>query len=105
LLELDAGPAYRLDANGNVLGGIRTPSVDAPIATLSGLGQTGSSFCFLFGTTVPLSDARLSALYPTEHAYVSAVARSARAALRDGFLLRPEARAIRRAAAASGVGG
>ena len=105
LLEVDAGPAYRLDANGNVLGGIRTPSVDAPIVKLSGLGQTGSSFCFLFGTTVPLSDARLSALYPTQRAYVSAVARSARAALRDGFLLRPEARAIRRAAAASGVGG
>ena len=33
--------------NGNVVGGIRTPHVDAPIATLSGLGQTGTSFCFL----------------------------------------------------------
>jgi hypothetical protein len=106
-LEVDAGPplAYRLDANGNVLGGIRTPAVDAPVATLSGLGQTGSSFCFLFGTTVPLDDATLAALYPTRTAYVSAVARSARAAVRAGFLLRPDARAIRRAASDSGVGG
>jgi hypothetical protein len=106
-LEVDAGspPAFRLDARGNVLGGIRTPAVDAPVAMLSGLGQTGSSFCFLFGTTVPFDDATRAALYPTGKAYVSAVARSARAAVRAGFLLRPDARAIRRSAAASGVGG
>ena len=34
--------AYALDANGNVRGGIRTPAVDAPVARLSGLGQTGT---------------------------------------------------------------
>ena len=88
-----------------MLGGIRTPAVDAPVAMLSGLGQTGSSFCFLFGTTVPFDDATRAALYPTGKAYVSAVARSARAAVRAGFLLRPDARAIRKSAAASGVGG
>ena len=32
---------FALDANGNVRGGIRTPQVDVPIATLSGLGQSG----------------------------------------------------------------
>ena len=30
---------YAVDANGIVRGGIRTPAVDAPVATLSGLGQ------------------------------------------------------------------
>ena len=44
--------AFVLDAKGNVTGGIRTPHVDVPVATLSGLGQTGSAFCGLFGTTV-----------------------------------------------------
>lgn len=44
--------AFVLDAKGNVTGGIRTPQVDVPVATLSGLGQTGSAFCGLFGTTV-----------------------------------------------------
>lgn len=106
-LEVDPGPsaAFRLDALGNVLGGIRTPAVDAPVATLSGLGQTGSSFCFLFGTTVPFDAATRAALYPTPKAYVSAVARAARAAVKAGYLLKPDARAIREAAAASGVGG
>ena len=45
---------YVLDANGNVRGGIRTPAVDAPVAKLSGLGQTGTQFCALFGTTSAL---------------------------------------------------
>ncbi len=44
--------AFVLDAKGNATGGIRTPQVDVPVATLSGLGQTGSAFCGLFGTTV-----------------------------------------------------
>jgi hypothetical protein len=44
--------AFVLDAKGNVTGGIRTPHVDVPVAILSGLGQTGSAFCGLFGTTV-----------------------------------------------------
>src|SRR5262249_8272245 len=57
--------AYALDGNGNVEGGIRSPQVDAPVARLSGLGQSGSSFCGLFGTTVPFSPAQLAAKYPT----------------------------------------
>ena len=53
---------YVVDSNGNVLGGVRNPAVDAPVAKLSGLGQTGAQFCALFGTTVPLTDAQLDAL-------------------------------------------
>ena len=33
------GASYALDANGNVLGGVRSPQVDAPVATLRGPGQ------------------------------------------------------------------
>lgn len=51
MLDITNG-AFVLDAKGNVTGGIRTPHVDVPVATLSGLGQTGSAFCGLFGTTV-----------------------------------------------------
>jgi len=43
---------FALDAKGNATGGIRTPQVDVPVATLSGLGQTASASCRLFGTTV-----------------------------------------------------
>ena len=43
--------ALALDAKGNATGGIRTPQVDVPVAILSGLGQTASPSCRLFGTT------------------------------------------------------
>ena len=52
LLDINSG-AFVLDAKGIVTGGIRTPQVDVPVAILSGLGQTGSAFCGLFGTTMP----------------------------------------------------
>lgn len=63
-------PTFVLDANGDAEGGIRTPSVDVPVATLSGLGQSGSSFCFLFGTTTPFTATQLAALYPTHAQFV-----------------------------------
>ncbi len=60
----DTGTDFHKDALGNVLGGIRTPWVDAPVAVLSGLGQAGDSFAFLFGQTSPFDEATLSELYP-----------------------------------------
>ncbi len=79
------GKSFVTDADGNALGGVRTPQVEAPVATLSGIGQPagpptgapgaststvpGSALCGIFGTTVPFSAARLAALYPT-HAVV-----------------------------------
>jgi hypothetical protein len=57
---------YQVDTLGNVLGGIRTPAVDAPVARLNGLGQPLgglNQFCFLFGITVPLTDEQLADRY------------------------------------------
>jgi hypothetical protein len=94
---------YAVDANGNVLGGIRTPAVDAPVAKLNGLGQTGASFCFLFGITVPFTPEQLAALYGDHGGFVSAWVRATRAAERAGFLLPEDARQIRTAGARSEV--
>jgi hypothetical protein len=80
---------YALDANGNVLGGIRTPAVDAPVAKLSGLGQTGTQFCNLFGTTAPLTEEQLEALYQSHEGFVAAWSRASLDSLGAGFL-RPE---------------
>jgi hypothetical protein len=80
---------YVLDANGNVRGGIRTPAVDAPVATLSGLGQTGTTFCAAFGTTVPLTEEELAALYRNHGGFARAWSRATLSALGAGFL-RPE---------------
>jgi hypothetical protein len=80
---------YALDANGNVRGGIRTPAVDAPVAKLSGLGQTGTTFCFLFGTTVPFTQEQLTALYGNHSGFVRAWSRATLSAFAAGYL-RPE---------------
>jgi hypothetical protein len=98
-LEVDtstAPPTYKLDTNGNVLGGIRTPAVDAPLATLSGLppAVVPSSGCLYFGQTQPFTPTKLAALYPTHAAFVrqwqKAVARDEKA----GYLLAPDARRL-----------
>jgi hypothetical protein len=80
---------YVLDGNGNVRGGIRTPAVDAPVAALSGLGQTGTTFCFLFGTTTPLTPDQLDALYGNHGGFVRAWSMATLRAAAAGFL-RPE---------------
>ena len=103
-LEIAGDPAaYVLDDLGNVRGGIRTPYVDAPIAKLSGLGQSGGSFCGIFGTTVCFDDATRTALYPTPDDYATAVNESTDAAVAAGFILEPDGALIKAAAAASGV--
>lgn len=97
--------AFELDALGNVLGGIRTNYVDAPVAVLSGLGQTGDSFCRIFGTTSLFDDAQLSELYPTEQAYLDAVTLATESAVEGGFLLPVDAALILTDAETSGIGG
>ena len=105
LLDVVAGtpPAITLDAHGNAVGGIRTPQVDAPIATLSGGGQSGV-FCNLFGTTTPFDSTTLKALYPKHSTYVTAVKKSKNAAVKAGFLLKVDAAAISTAASKSSIG-
>lgn len=104
-LEIDPGPpaAILRDAHGNALGGIRTPPVDVPTATLSGEGQTGSVFCLLFGSTVPFDVAELGNLYASHEAYVAAFREAADRAVEAGFLLRADADLMVAAAMLSGV--
>lgn len=78
---------FLLDETGNAVGGIRSPYVDAPVAVLSGLGQSGESFCGLFGTTLLFSSDQLASLYVDEEGYVSAVTDATNSAMDAGFLL------------------
>jgi hypothetical protein len=104
-LQVSGDPAaIARDARGNALGGIRTPQVDVPIAALSGLGQSGGGFCGLFGTTTPFDAATLATLYPSHARYVAAVGKAARRAVRAGFLIGVDAKAITAAAKASTIG-
>ena len=90
-------PALTLDEHGNARGGIRTPYVDAPIATLSGYGQDPnvSRLCSLFGTTVLFDRDKLAKLYPDHAAYVAVVAKSVDDAVAKGFLLQPDGELIK----------
>ena len=79
---------FALDDNGNVLGGVRTPAVDAPTAILSGAPAPGASpICELFGTTKPLQEARLRALYTSAAAYLACYTAAVDVAIADGFVL------------------
>ncbi|MFE2062482.1 alpha/beta hydrolase domain-containing protein [Streptomyces sp. NPDC059467] len=101
-----SAPAFVLDANGNATGGIRTPAVDAPVAALSGLGQTGTAqFCFLFGTTTPFTSAKLAALYPTHAEFVRQWATRTAAAVAAGTIRPADAADLVKAAARSAIGG
>ena len=88
-------PSYRKDANGNVLGGIRNPAVDAPIAILSGLPPVGApGFCILFGQTHPFTPSQMSALYPTHKDFVKQWRNAVHASVNAGFLLHEDARRL-----------
>ena len=116
------GTSFATNSNGEALGGIRTPQVEAPVAKLSGLGQPGSTappsapgastasvsgqaLCGIFGTTVPFSAAQLSSLYPTHAAFVATWDAAAAAEVKQGYLLSADARVLDRVAAESNVGG
>jgi hypothetical protein len=112
--------AFVTDANGNALGGIRTAQVQAPVATLSGIGQPGSTslgtqpsnadtissatLCSILGTTVPFGPAKLAALYPTHAAFVAKWDAATAAEVHEGYLLPTDARALDQVAARSTVG-
>jgi hypothetical protein len=92
-LELDAEQRLVPGEHGIARGGIRTPWVDVPTATLSGLGQTGEGFAVLAGRTDPFDQQTLDRLYPGGRAdYLDRFAASLDATIAAGFL-RPEDRA------------
>jgi hypothetical protein len=105
-----AGTGYVTDANGNVEGGIRTPAVQVPVATLSSLDNTGPApvaafVCSLVGTTTPFSAARLAALYPTHAQFVAEWTAATESDILAGFIRPADAAQLIAAASASGVGG
>jgi hypothetical protein len=97
LETLPGSTTFATDAFGNVLGGVRTPWVDVPVAKLSGFGQpSGGSFCGLFGTTVLFDGATLDDLYPSSRVYVRKYRKALTRAVRAGFMRRQDATLIRR---------
>jgi hypothetical protein len=83
-----APATFATDPHGNAVGGVRTPSVDAPVAVLSGTARHGvPAICQLFGRTLPFTPARLRQLYPSVDDYLMQYRRAADAAISAGYVL------------------
>ncbi len=82
------------DTHGNALGGVRSPHVDAPVATLdsvNGASGGGFGFCGLFGRTVPLTPAQVLTLYPTKDDFMTNWLGAIYVNVANGFLLQADA--------------
>ena len=73
------------DQYGNTRGGIRLPPVAVPVARYE------STACNLGGITIPFSDAQIQEMYPTFADYQAKMRRATDRAVRQGWLLRPDA--------------
>jgi hypothetical protein len=96
---------FATDAHGNVLGGVRTPAVDVPLARLSGQAGTGGNlFCFLFGTTTPFTPEELAQLYPDRGQFLSRWMLATVSAWEKGFLTAADGRDLINAAFQTDIG-
>lgn len=96
----------RRDADGNDVGGVRLPDVEAPLGTHVALNRPLVRPCMLIGAWSPfaatkaqreaVNDARpsLAERYGNRDAYVDRVRAAARAAIAEGFLLPEDAAVI-----------
>jgi hypothetical protein len=96
------GDGLETDEHGIGRGGVRTPWVDVPLAVLSGLGQSGAGFAFLFGNTRPFDAAELIRLYPGgKDEYLDRFGAALSDAIAAGFILDDDRVEIEAIAAAS----
>jgi hypothetical protein len=91
----------RLDADGNALGGVRVPDIEAPLGTHMGLNATRTRGCMLVGGYVPFDAAKVAQRYPSRDAYLTRVRVAARKLVDEGFMLPDDAAVIVEAAATS----
>ena len=91
------------DAFFNALGGIRLAEHDVATAVNSG-ENTGSGFCFLTGWHEAFDKTRLTALYSSHAAYVSAVKAATDKNLKAGYIVKADADKTIAAAERSDIG-
>ncbi|MET0628198.1 MAG: alpha/beta hydrolase domain-containing protein [Acidimicrobiia bacterium] len=89
------------DEHGIAIGGIRTPQVDVPVATLSGTGNSG---CSLYGTTNAFGAEQIAGAFPSHAAFVDEWNAATERAVTAGFLLRADADHLEAVAGDSSVG-
>lgn len=87
-IRIDAdGKTIVRDADGIAVGGIRTPSVEVPIAALSGDAPAGSDrMCRLFGSSLPFDPGVLVARYGTQRGYLRRFSTALDEAIKAGWV-------------------
>ncbi|MGD1172349.1 alpha/beta hydrolase domain-containing protein [Mycobacterium seoulense] len=96
------GPRPILDDHGLVLGGVRTPWVDVPVARTSGLGGEESIMSALFGSGELFDAGTLRRLYPGGMSqYLQRFTVALDASIRSGFILAADRDEILELAAAT----
>lgn len=88
-VEYDSAGEPLRDANRQIVGGVRLPHIDVPVADY--LATT----CGLFGHTIGYDPLTLLSLYPTTGTYVSQMEAAIDRALDSGAMLEPEADELR----------
>ena len=90
---------------------MRTPQVDAPIATLGtdnaaapGDNSLIARFCFLFGSTVPFTPTQLTTLYTNHDQFVSAWDKATKKLVGEGFILKADENELTQSAAHAQIG-
>lgn len=106
----EAGTGFVHDEYGNVIGGIRSPYVDVPIARLSGEKDFSDNIpiseitvCGISGQTEFFDDETILSLYPDHESYVKAVVNSVEDELDKGFLMPEDGKLIIEAAQTSDI--
>jgi hypothetical protein len=80
--------ALALDSHGNAIGGVRTPPVDVPASTLSGVAPKGVTvLCSLFGSATPLSTSTMVSLYHSKADYLAKFTADLNKAIAQGYIL------------------
>lgn len=79
------------DELGFAIGGIRTPTVIAPLRILDGDPGSSQGFCFLFGKTTPINATVLHEMYPSLEFYVHELQVATAQSVESGWLLQTDA--------------
>jgi hypothetical protein len=101
------------DADGNAIGGVRLPDIEAPLGTHGGLNQPHTRACMLVGAYTPFARSKaqreaandgrpsLAERYRNRDDYVDRIRVASRRLVQEGFLLPDDAAVIVEAAASS----
>ena len=96
-IALDAKLEISRDANGNAIGGVRSPYIDVPTATHTGY-LTAGGMGGISGKKKPFTPEQLKALYPDQAAYLAKFSASVDRLLKGRWISKEDADAMKAAA-------